>query len=168
MDPLIRCPRCWKHVTEAARFCPRCGSGLQVSPPAFLPRQPVAAPQPQRGGGGVWAVLMFMVLSAIGLVGVFALGVNTHGPMVVPPPPTPPMTVQPDDPAWRSQAERDQDLPSPPIERADPRYPSTPRPMPPRAPIYPAHPWVVYPPPPPEPQRPRPEPSRERRDGWDR
>lgn len=85
MDASVRCPRCWKHVPLGARFCPRCGSALipatrTVAVPASL------APR-TAGGGGLTALLMFLVLGAFGLM--VMLLVSSHASVQMPATPSP-------------------------------------------------------------------------------
>lgn len=83
MDTFVRCPRCWKHTPAGAQFCPRCGSSLVAV------TRTVAAPQQPRpgSGGGLTALLLFLVMGAFGLMIMLFVATTTHAPVVVPPAP---------------------------------------------------------------------------------
>lgn len=168
MDPLIRCPRCWKHVSDQARFCPRCGSGLAGGKAAYIPAPADPPRTPERiGGGGATTFLLFLLLSALGTVGMLVFGLTTRAPVLVRPAAPPAQLVpSPSDP-------------STPYDNADrnsyssgPNDPATPYPPAPPAPAYPVRPRFIYPSPPMPPAPPRVhEPrrhERDRDDGWGR
>ena len=170
MDPLIRCPRCWKHVSEQARFCPRCGSGLAGGKAAYIPA-PANPPRPpdRTGGGGATTFLLFLLLSALGTIGMLVFGLTTHAPVLVRPAAPPAQFVPgPSDPATPYSQSDDAYQNSSPSGPNDPetRYPSAPPP-----PAYPARPHFIYPAPPMPPAPPRVHErrhDRDRDDGWGR
>ena len=94
MDGLVRCPRCWKHTPAGARFCPRCGSSLSLWP-AVNPRPPVTRQPNSTGGNGITALLVFMLISAFGLMATLFVGSTTHAPVMVPPSPSVQYTAPP-------------------------------------------------------------------------
>lgn len=126
MDVSVRCPRCWKHVAFGARFCPRCGSALgMATPPVSAPMR--MQPKPPGAGGGVTALLVFLVVGAFGLLVMLFVG-STQMPVPLPPTPVPaqsayPSTAPPDDTA----AEQDQGQ-VPGYPNSGPYYTVTPRP----------------------------------------
>lgn len=155
MDPLIRCPRCWKHVTEQARFCPRCGSALAGGNAAYTPTQPDYRPaRPPERGSGAAMFLLFVLLSALGTAGMLVFGLTTHAPVMVrPAPPSPQMTAPPQwnvpgsqtDDSFRYPYRSEQVIPDPPYPVPPPprvHHPVFPRRVYPQPPIPPAPPQV--------------------------
>jgi hypothetical protein len=150
MDPLIRCPRCWKHVTEQARFCPRCGSALKAGNAAYIPRQPEPPRPPERSGGGAATFLLFLLLSALGTAGMLVFGLTTRGPVMV----RPPVQALPAPSEWPApQGQTDDSYQYP--YRSEQADPATPYPVPPPARVHPVPPRYVYPPPPVPPAQPQ-------------
>lgn len=115
MDGLVRCPRCWKHTPAGARFCPRCGTSLALwpvlGPGPAAPRQNVTRQPKPPGSNGITALLVFMLISAFGLMATLFVGSTTHAPVIVPPAPpvqntTPPALQDPDDGAYERERTR--------------------------------------------------------------
>lgn len=138
MDSFVRCPRCWKHTPAGAQYCPRCGASLSAARAAV----PVAPPI-KPAGGGLTALLLFLVMGAFGLMIMLFVATTTHAPVFAPPAPvdvTPAPPMSPD-----GMASQD--------DRPDPSY--LPRwddnghvrvPPPPVRHMYPVRPRVIYPP----------------------
>jgi hypothetical protein len=168
MDPLIRCPRCWKHVSEPARFCPRCGSALKGGNAVAIPRQADPPPQaPERDGSGATALLLFLLLSALGTAGMLLFGLTTHGPIVVTPAPAQPQLAPP---AW-SIPDRDSADSSPDPYRSEQVNPPASFPdQSAQPPVYRFYPRTVHrqPPVPSEPPHDWRHRHEQRDDGWGR
>lgn len=136
MDAFVRCPRCWKHVPNGAQYCPRCGSSLSAAKPAVavIPRSRPG------GGGGLTALLLFLVMGAFGLM-IMLFVATTRVPVMVPPAP---VEMQPATPQGGIVSEDDG---QPPVY--EPRWDSNGHvwiPRPPAPPMYQVRPRVVYPP----------------------
>lgn len=153
MDPLIRCPRCWKHVTEQARFCPRCGSALKAGNAAYITRQPEPPHPPERSGGGAATFLLFLLLSALGTAGMLVFGLTTRGPVMVRPAP-PPVPALPAPSEWPAPDVQTDDSYRD-LYRSEQADPAAPYPVPPQPRAYPHVPRMVYPPPPRPPVQPQ-------------
>ena len=139
MDVSVRCPRCWKHVASGARFCPRCGSALGMATPGMA-TPPVRAPmrmppKPAGAGGGVTALLVFLVVGAFGLLVMLFVG-SSVTPPPMPVPPTPPATVSPEQ-ATAEQDDQGPGYPSSAYPSSGPYYSVSPRPP------YPVRPRVI-------------------------
>jgi hypothetical protein len=137
-----KCPRCWKRVPEAARFCRRCGYALQPTAPQGGRSQPNhAARSSGLPLGLIWLLFILAMMGALFFWGMFTVGavcptpinVRLTSPAVEMPAPTPPPVVE-IDPSYRDQTDgsateitpQPSRRPMPP--RVWPSYPNDPRP----------------------------------------
>lgn len=90
MEALVRCPRCWKRVPETSRFCRRCGQALSAPPPLPPPGQQGSSPA---AGSGIAALLSFILMGAVSVIGIALFSASMH-----PTPPAPPPVIIEGDP----------------------------------------------------------------------
>jgi len=67
----LKCPRCWKRVPEAARFCRRCGYPLHA-PVIWHDSGPTPGGGPALGL--LWALFILAALAALFFWGMFTVG----------------------------------------------------------------------------------------------